>query len=198
MEMLVLFILPVFSLEWIHHKLPLSGELVLTDIHAVISSQSVITAYATGEAGVLLKLRDPDPSSPPPPWSIALDTSFPLYWYGVYSFDENHTLLSGFLDGSGKAYGIVQETFDGGETWTNDTIIDKSQWGGGPIQFADELHGLMPSTSGSVMWRTTNGGHLAKDWEEVTPSEGNWHSGDFIFEKNWACCHSGVNALQLL
>jgi hypothetical protein len=168
-------------LSWHHYALPISGQLVLTDFHATLAQDGSLVAYAAGEAGVLLKLVDPAPHPTTfPPFSLALSAGFPLYFYGVYSFDANTTLLSGFYDGGGQAYGILQETLDGGATWTNDTVLDKAQWGGGPIQFADALHGLMPSTSGSVMWRTSTGGRTAGAWEEVTPQAGQWHSGDFV------------------
>ena len=48
----------VSSLTWVHHKVPISGQLVLTDVHAVVDATRVV-AYATGEAGVLLKLDLP-------------------------------------------------------------------------------------------------------------------------------------------
>ena len=183
---------PTLALTWHHHALPISGELVLTDVHGVMGADGTLVAYAAGEAGVLLKQVDRAPNSTAfPPWSVCLDLSFPHYFYGVYSFDVNHTLLTGFVDGAGQSYGILQETLDGGATWTKDAIIDRAQWGGGPIEFADAQNGLMPSTSGSVMWRTTTGGRTADAWHEVTPEAGQWHSGDFVYGANGIAAIAG-------
>lgn len=171
------------ALSWQRHSLPLSGELVLTDVHSVLSGSSVQT-YATGEAGVLLKQVNPiSAAANATPWTISLDTSFPFYWYGVYTWPDapNETLISGFYDGDSKAYGIIQFTEDGGATWSNDTVIDAHAWGGGPIEFAGN-DGIMPSTSGSAMWRTSTGGKRASDWTEVVPDSQNWHAGDFVFD----------------
>ena len=180
------------ALDWHSYSLPIRGQLVLTDVHAVVGPDASLTVYAAGEAGVLLKLRDPAPRSGAfPPFAVCLNAGAPLYFYGVYSFDANHTLLSGFYDGGGRSYGVLQETLDGGATWTNDTVIDRSQWGGGSIQFADALHGLMPSTSGSVMWRTSTGGRTAAAWEEVTPQAGQWHSGDFVLSASGVAAVAG-------
>jgi hypothetical protein len=190
--LLFLWASTALGLSWHSYTLPISGELVLTDVHGVLGADGSLVVYASGEGGVLLKLHDPHPRAGVyPPFVTSLRVGFPLYFYGVYSFDLNHTLLSGFYDGSGQAYGILQETLDGGASWSNDTVIDKSQWGGGPIQFADPLHGLMPSTSGSVMWRTSTGGRTASAWEEVTPQAGQWHSGDFVFSPDGTAAIAG-------
>lgn len=170
---------------WQQHSQPLKGALVLTDVHAVLTAGGAgILAYATGEAGVLLKLAAPaaGPANATP-WVVALDTSFPLYWYGVYTWpeDTNRTLLAGFFDGSGQAYGVIQYTEDGGSTWFNDTILDKSAWGGGPIEFSG-AEGLMPSTAGGTAWRTSTGGATAGAWVEVVPDPQNWHSGAFVWD----------------
>lgn len=173
----------VSALKWVKHGVPLSGELVLTDVHAIyLNSSNSVMAYATGEGGVLLKLVQAA-SVAAGTWSTVLDTSFPLYWYGVYSWDANNTLISGFVDGSGGAYGVIQYTHDGGATWSNDTKIDPSVWGGGPIEFAGQ-EGFMLSTSGSVCWHTSTGGLTWSDWEETTPSDGNWHAGDYLWDGN--------------
>lgn len=171
------------ALDWQRHTLPLTGELVLTDVHAVLSGSNVQT-YATGEGGVLLKQSNPISAvANSTPWTVMLDTSYPYYWYGVYTWPDNPntTLISGFFDGNSKAYGIIQFTEDGGATWSNDTVIDAHAWGGGPIEFSGD-DGLLPSTSGSAMWRTSNGGKTASDWTEVIPDSQNWHAGDFVFD----------------
>jgi len=180
------------ALDWHRYALPIQGQLVLTDVHALVGADGALTVYAAGEAGVLLKLADPAPRSGAfPPFAVALHAGYPLYYYGVYSFDANHTLLTGFYDGSGGSFGLLQETLDGGTTWSNDTVLDRAQWGGGPIQFADAQHGLMPSTAGSVMWRTSTGGRTAAAWEEVTPQAGQWHSGDFALGAGGAAAIAG-------
>lgn len=170
-------------LKWSRHKLPLSGELVLTDVHAVLEGGRVL-ALATGEAGVVLKLNE-SASVAAPAWTTLLDTSFPSYWYGAYVFDAHTYLISGFIDGDGVAYGVVAFTDDGGATWGNDTRIDpcgKSvcAWGGGPIEFANATEGYMPSTSGESAWRTQAGGRNASEWTEIVPGAGQWHAGDYL------------------
>jgi hypothetical protein len=181
-----LLVAPAAGLTWAHHGVPLTGELVLTDVHAIYvpGSESVV-GWAAGEGGVLLKLDHLPAANRTGAWTVALDTSFPLYWYGVHAFDEDSVLLSGFLDGSGQAYGVITFSEDGGETWSNDTVIDPVNWGGGPIQFdLSGQQGLMGSTSGDVMWRTTSGGKTWADWAEVHPDTGNWHTGDYVFDGN--------------
>lgn len=170
-------------LSWLLYTLPLRGELVLTDVHSVFDGADTIT-YACGEGGVLLKHKAPATSFNSTAFTVSLNTGFPYYWYGVYTWPDapNTTLLSGFYDGNGKAYGIVQFTEDGGSTWSNDTIIDAHEWGGGPIEFAGSKEGLMPSTSGTSVWRTSTGGRSAKDWVEVTPDSQNWHAGDYVWD----------------
>lgn len=173
------------SLSWLFHSQPLTGELVLTDIHAIIlPTLPTLQAYATGEGGVLLKLLAPlSLPANATPWRTSLDASFPLYFYGVYTWPEapNATLVSGFFDGNGRSFGILQYTADGGATWANETILDAQSWGGGPIEFAGE-EGLMQSTAGGKMWRTSTGGRRARDWAPVVPNADNWHSGDFVWD----------------
>ena len=155
------------ALVWTRHLIPLSGELVLTDVHAVIAGDRIISVV-TGESGVALKLDAPvSGNASATPWTTLLDESFPFYFYGVFVFDALNYLLSGFIDGSGQSYGVVSFTTDGGNSWTNDSKIDPSAWGGGPIEFASPLEGWMPSTSGASAWRTQSGGRSVADWTEI-------------------------------
>ena len=62
------------SLTWIKHDLPLSGELVLTDVHAIIEDSRII-ALASGEEGVLLKLDVPVDQHGNYTWETLLDSS---------------------------------------------------------------------------------------------------------------------------
>lgn len=167
-------------LVWTRYALPLSGELVLTDVHATLSGGDVV-ALATGEGGIVLKLEQPS-GVIGGAWTAIWDTSFPTYWYGVYAFDASSYLVSGFIDGGGTAYGVVAYTDDGGRTWSNDTRIDPSAWGGGPIEFANASEGYMPSTSGASAWRTRAGGRVASEWVEIVPSPGNWHAGNYVYD----------------
>ena len=109
------------SLVWNRHEIPLNGELVLTDVHAYYDTPADrVIALATGEAGVVLKLNVSSTANVTmSPWSTLLDTSFPTYWYGTYVFNAHSYMLSGFLDGSGVAYGVVSFTTDGGQTWVS-------------------------------------------------------------------------------
>jgi hypothetical protein len=202
MVLLFLFLLVSFvqdcnSLTWIKHTIPLTGELVLTDVHAIIEDSRII-ALASGEGGVLLKLDIPISESPPFSWTTLLDTSFPTYWYGVYAFNATSYLISGFLDGNGEAFGVVAFSDDGGKSWGNDTKIDPCgkadcAWGGGPIEFANLTEGYMPSTSGESSWRTQAGGRNASEWTEITPSEGQWFAGNFIYDKSGLIRIAGSN-----
>ena len=174
-------------LAWTRHSLPLSGELVLTDVHAIADGANVV-ALASGEAGVLLKLDAPAAQAKGT-WTTLLDTSFPTYWYGCYLFSATSYLVSGFIDGDGAAYGVVAFSDDAGKTWGNDTKIDPCggavcAWGGGPIEFANNLEGYMPSTSGQSAWRTQQGGHNASEWTEIVPGAGQWHAGDYLYDKS--------------
>jgi len=160
-------------LTWTRHSLPLSGELVLTDVHAIAEGGRVV-ALATGEGGVVLKLDAPAAQAKGV-WTTLLDTSFPTYWYGCYVFSPSSLLVSGFIDGDGAAYGVVAFSDDGGASWGNDTKIDPCggavcAWGGGPIEFANATEGYMPSTSGQSAWRTQQGGRNASEWVEIVPS----------------------------
>ena len=179
--------LPLLSaaLAWTRHAIPLQGELVLTDVHAIFDAASGrIVAIATGEAGVVLKLDVPAEQAPSNySWTTLLDTSFPLYWYGAFVFSPTSYLISGFYDGNDQAYGIITFSDDGGLTWQNDTRIDAKVWGGGPIEFANATEGYMMSTAGDVGWRTTTGGRNASEWVEVAPSTGNWFAGNFVYDK---------------
>jgi len=172
-------------LVWTRHAQPLSGELVLTDVHAALVGDRVV-GLVTGEAGVVLKLDAPAAAAGGN-WSVLLDTSFPTYWYGAYVFDASTYLVSGFIDGSGEAYGVVAFSDDGGASWGNDTAIDPCgkadcAWGGGPIEFANATEGYMPSTSGQSAWRTRAGGRNASEWAEIVPSPGNWHAGNYVYD----------------
>ena len=174
------------QLTWTQHSLSLSGELVLTDLHAIVTGTGQdpsILALASGEAGVLLQLHSSE-SAVGGNWSTALDQSFPWYWYGVYAFSASDWLLSGFYDGTGASYGIIQYTHDAGLTWDNDTVVDAKQWAGGPIEFAGTQQGYMPSTSGESAWITSSGGLSFSSWKEVDPSPGNWHAGPYVFDGN--------------
>ena len=185
------------ALTWTRHALPLSGELVLTDVHAIAVGSDRVVALASGEAGVLLKLDAPAAQAKGT-WTTLLDTSFPTFWYGAFAFSENSYLVSGFIDGSGVAYGVVAFSDDGGKTWGNDTKIDPCggavcAWGGGPIEFANETEGYMPSTSGETAWRTQAGGRNASEWVEITPSAGQWHAGDYLYDKAGTIRIAGSN-----
>lgn len=180
------------ALPWQKHTIPISGQLVLTDVHAILSGNNVI-AYASGEGGVLLKLTAPA-AVQAGNWVDILDQSFPFYWYGVYSFDANTTLLSGFIDGSGSSYGVIQYTEDGGRTWSADAKVDPSVWAGGPIEFdSTGQNGWMASTSGQVGWRTASGGRNWSDWTEVTAEPGNWYEGDYLWDGNGYARLAGSN-----
>ena len=188
----------VAGLTWMRHSVPLSGELVLTDVHAAFDAVSGnVTAIATGEGGVVLKLQQAA-GTVGGTWITLLDTSFPTYWYGAYVFSPTSYLISGFLDGSGTAYGVIAFSDDGGETWGNDTKIDPCSqavcaWGGGPIEFANATEGFMPSTSGQSSWRTSSGGRIAAEWTEIVPSAGEWHSGDYIYDGDGLIRIAGSN-----
>lgn len=173
------------GLNWTRNTIPLTGELVLTDIHATLDSTTdTIIALATGEAGVVLKLNTSVSRTLGGVWTTLLDTSFPTYWYGAYVFNVTSYLLSGFIDGGGKSFGIVAFSYDAGVTWSNDSVIDPTNWGGGPIEFANDTEGYMPSTSGASAWRTQTGGRSASAWVEITPSPGNWHAGDYVYNRS--------------
>jgi hypothetical protein len=186
------FVLSIFlssasALTWVRHQLPLSGPLVLTDVHAALEGDRVV-ALVTGEAGVLLRL---DVASSAPPagsaWAALANQGADVYWYGAYVFNASSYLISGFIDGGGTAYGVVSYSEDGGSTWGRDTKIDPCSqsvcaWGGGPIQFASALEGYMPSTSGESAWRTQAGGRNASAWREVVPAKGQWHAGDYVYD----------------
>jgi hypothetical protein len=178
------------SIVWTKNFIPLTGELVLTDIHAVLDSNyEMVTALASGEGGVVLKLNQSVGEGPSGNWTTLLDSSYPTYWYGVYLFSPTSYLVSGFIDGSGHSYGVIAFSFDGGLTWTNDTTIDPTNWGGGPIEFANASEGYMPSTSGASAWRTSIGGRSAAAWFELTPSPGNWHAGNYVYDGNGFYLH---------
>jgi photosystem II stability/assembly factor-like uncharacterized protein len=146
------------GLVWRKHNIPISGELVLTDVHAFYdASTGEVTALATGEGGLVLKLQEPV-AQPIGNWTLALDAHYPLFFYGCYVFDANTYLVSGFDDGSGQSFGLITFSEDGGQTWAQDCTIDKTQWGGGPIEFASSSEGYMPGTAGQSAWRTSSGG----------------------------------------
>jgi len=183
-------------LTWTRHSLPLSGELVLTDVHAIAEGGRVV-ALATGEGGVVLKLDAPAAQAKGV-WTTLLDTSFPTYWYGCYVFSPSSLLVSGFIDGDGAAYGVVAFSDDGGASWGNDTKIDPCggavcAWGGGPIEFANATEGYMPSTSGQSAWRTQQGGRNASEWVEIVPSVGQWHAGDYLYDRSGTIRIAGSN-----
>ena len=180
------------GVSWTRNQIPLSGELVLTDVHAALdSTTNTIVALATGEAGVVLRLESAVSTAPGGTWITLLDTSFPTYWYGAYVFNASAYLLSGFLDGSGKSCGVVSFSFDAGASWSNDSVIDTSNWGGGPIEFASSTEGYMPSTSGASAWRTQTGGLSAAAWTEFVPSPGNWHAGNYVYDKTGGIAIAG-------
>lgn len=173
------------ALSWVRHSVPISGALVLTDVHAVLDGGRVI-ALAAGEGGVLLKL---DVAAEAPPagsaWQALSNPN--VYWYGAYVFNASSFLASGFVDGDGAAYGVVSFSDDGGATWGADTKIDPCAqsvcaWGGGPIEFANAMEGYMPSTSGESAWRTQAGGRNASQWREIVPAKGNWHAGNYVYD----------------
>ena len=182
-----LLLSPSCALTWVRHSVPISGTLVLTDVHAVLDGGRVV-ALATGEEGVLLKL---DVAAEAPPagsaWAALTNQGASTYWYGAYVFNASSLLASGFIDGNGVAYGVVSFSDDGGATWGADTKIDPCAqsvcaWGGGPIEFANELEGYMPSTSGESAWRTQTGGRNASEWREIVPAKGNWHAGNYVYD----------------
>jgi len=177
------------AVVWNVHAQPLAGELVLTDVHALYDAASgTVTALATGEGGVVLKLSAPAASAgggaSGAAWTTLLDTSFPAYWYGCFVFSATNFLLSGFVDGSGQSFGVLTTSVDGGRTWANDSVIDPHAWGGGPIEFASPTEGFMPSTAGGVAWRTSSGGRTFADWHEVVPDAQNWHAGNYVYDKS--------------
>jgi hypothetical protein len=192
----LLFPATTSALKWVRHLVPLSGTLVLTDVHAMLDGDRIV-ALATGEGGVLLKL-DVNASAPPAgsEWQVLSNPG--VYWYGAYVFSASSFLVSGFVDGGGVAYGVVSFSDDGGVTWSADKKIDPCSqavcaWGGGPIEFANALEGYMPSTSGQSAWRTQAGGRNASEWKEIVPSAGNWHAGNYVYDGNGFIAIAGSN-----
>ena len=139
----------------------------------------------------------PPPSLPaPPPLPHPFWTA--PHRYGCYVFDANTYLVSGFLDGSGASYGVVAYSDDGGSTWGNDTKIDATTWGGGPIEFANTTEGYMPSTSGASAWRTHGNGRTAAEWQ-VGVVHAAWCRGAWCVHRTANCGSVGlVSALAAL
>ena len=61
---------------------------------------------------------------------------------GVHAFDAENVIIMGFQDTAAKTQGIMRTSSDGGEHWSNDTVIDPGAWITGTVQFADPVHGF--------------------------------------------------------
>ena len=94
------------SIAWRVNALPVSGELVLTDVHAAWDGVSGrVHAMAVAEGGLVLRSDAPAAASAPN-WTVALDAGFPHYFYGVYVFNATNALVTGFI-GELPSGGIV-------------------------------------------------------------------------------------------
>lgn len=112
-------------------------------------------------------------------WTLAMNIGFPRYWYGVHAIDASNVFITGFQNQTGA--GIGRWSTDGGVTWTNDIVIDASNWLT-TNQFADGDHGVATAIGSGWAYSTTNGGKNAADWTRVLadPTQG-WFAGNITF-----------------
>src|SRR5207244_1086855 len=91
---------------------------------AVIDDLSFPTAtvgFAAANLGQVWKTTDGGAT-----WTEVMNLDFPYEWYGVYAFNTNDVVVSGFND---KTFnGLIRWSHDGGATWSDDIIVSAHQW----------------------------------------------------------------------
>lgn len=116
-------------------------------------------AFITGEGGVVLRAKVPDDGgiSSALNFTAILNVGFPHYYYGVYTDGDGGVVVSGFQDGGGGGgggcgtaqaqFGIIRNSADNGNTWTNSTSTG-STWLGGTARTHKKIISLERHSDG--------------------------------------------------
>ncbi len=160
---------------------------------AVIHDISFATAkigFAAAEAGQVWKTTDGGAH-----WALALNLSYPYYFYGVHAFNAKDVVISGFYDSS-TFYGLLRWSHDGGKTWSNDIVLSNTGWVQ-RVRFANHNDGLVMDLidgSSNSAYYTTDGGAAATDWTStVSNPDGGWFGLQFSLLSDLHARASGVN-----
>ena len=143
---------------------------------AVIHDLSFPTAtvgFAAAELGQVWKTTDGGAT-----WTEVMNLDFPYFWYGVYAFNTNDVIVSGFNDVTFN--GLARWSHDGGATWSDDIILSANQWSA-RVRFVSPTQGLiMDSISDrALVHYTTNGGATAADWTSTNAPAITWFGNEF-------------------
>ena len=159
---------------------------------AVIHDLAFPTAqigYVAAELGQVWKTSDGGEN-----WTKIMDLGFPYYWYGVYAFNAMDVVISGFDNNAFT--GILRWSHDGGETWSDDIVVNDQGWSM-RVRFADQQNGLVMDlislTAPNMAHYTTNGGATAPDWTSVVPDpNGGWFANQFSLLASGHARASGI------
>jgi photosystem II stability/assembly factor-like uncharacterized protein len=141
-----------------------------------IAFPSALVGYAAAELGQVWKTTDGGDH-----WTRIVNLGFPYYWYGVYAFDDENLVISGFDNQAGS--GILRWSADGGDTWSEDVVLTERGWSM-RVRFSDATHGLVMDLvnfdAANAAHYTTDGGALAADWSSlVVDPNGGWFGNQF-------------------
>jgi photosystem II stability/assembly factor-like uncharacterized protein len=154
-----------------------------------IAFPTAATGFAAAELGQVWRTTNGGDH-----WDRIMNLGFPYYWYGVAALDADHVVVSGFNNTDGT--GIVRWSDDGGDTWSDDVIVNDVGWLM-RVRFADASNGLaVDLTNGSEpngAQVTNDGGATADDWTSlVVDPDGGWFGNQFSLLPDGHARMSGI------
>jgi photosystem II stability/assembly factor-like uncharacterized protein len=145
------------------------------------------TIFAAAELGKVLKSSDGGDT-----WTVSLNLGFPYYWYGAHAFDAGRAIISGFNNRTSE--GLIRWTFDGGETWSAEEVLQGSTGWPTKILFVDDQIGMTPDLISAGIHITGSGGRQSADWSFVQAGpSGGWLQGNFTMLPDGNTWISGTN-----
>jgi photosystem II stability/assembly factor-like uncharacterized protein len=176
------------SLRGTMHDWTLQQTLPGAVIHDLAFASADI-GYAAAELGQVWKTIDGGAH-----WARIMNLGFPYYWYGVYAFDADNVVISGFDNQNSR--GVLRWSSDGGDSWSDDVILTERGWSM-RVRFSDAPNGLVMDLvnfdAANAAHYTTDGGAAAADWTSlVVDPTGGWFGNQFSLLPSGHARASGI------
>jgi hypothetical protein len=153
------------------------------------------TGYIVTELGSVYKSTDGGDH-----WSSVMNIGFPYYWYGVCALTPDTAVISGFNNQGGITEGVVRWTYNGGQSWSSDIVLQIPVQAVGwldCIHFFNADTGIVINSFSGGAWYTLNGGKDAASWTYVLINpDMAWFSGNIDAQASGLVYASGMHLAE--
>ncbi len=156
-----------------------------------VSFATPLVGYIVSELGAVYKTTNGGDN-----WTNVMNIGFPYYWYGVDALTADTVVISGFNNQGNIHSGVVRWSFDGGNTWTNDIVLNIPNGVGwlSRIHFFDSNRGIVSAEFSGGMHYTTNGGKDTTSWSYVqVNSDLGWFAGNIDTDTSGNIFTTGIH-----